>query len=74
MPCVFRLGPQAACGDLISAPVRLNGEEEKVEQTFVIKKVSYRYQYERGAYRMTGKAAVSTHPIHIPNANVCVVS
>ena len=43
----FRLGPSAACGDLISAR----------DETFVIKKVSYRYAYERGAYRMVAKGA-----------------
>ena len=29
---LFRLGPSAGCGDLISARVRLDGEAEKVEQ------------------------------------------
>jgi hypothetical protein len=53
----FRLGPSAGCGDLISARVRLGEDGEKSEQTFVIKKVSYRYEYQRGAYRMVGKAA-----------------
>ena len=54
----FRLGPTAACGDLISAPVRMDGEAEKVDQTFVIKRVSYRYEYQRGTYRMVGKGAM----------------
>ena len=53
----FRLGPSAGCGDLISARVRLDGEAAKSEQTFVIKSVSYRYAYQRGAYRMIGKGA-----------------
>ena len=54
----FRLGPSAACGDLICAPVRIDGEAEKVDQTFVIKRVSYRYEYQRGTYRMVGKGAM----------------
>ena len=54
---MFRLGPLAACGDLISARVRVEGDAEKSEQTFVIKRVSYRYSYERGRYRMVGKGA-----------------
>ena len=53
----FRLGPSAGCGDLISARVRVEGENEKSEQTFVIKKVSYRYEYMGGRYQMVGKAA-----------------
>ena len=44
----FRLGPSAACGDLISAR----------DETFVIKKVSYRYEFSRGSYRMVGKGAM----------------
>jgi len=54
---LFRLEPSAGCGDLISAPVRVDGEFEKSEQTFVIKRVAYRYEYQGGAYRMTGKRA-----------------
>ena len=53
----LRRGPSAGCGDLISARVRLGEGGEKSEQTFVIKKVSYVYEYQRGAYRMVGKAA-----------------
>ena len=51
------LGPSAACGDLISARVRIDEDAEKTEQTFVIKSVSYRYEYQKGAYRMVGKGA-----------------
>merc|ERR1719265_191944 len=40
---LFRLEPSAGCGDLISAPVRVDGEFEKSEQTFVIKRVAYQY-------------------------------
>jgi len=54
---VFRLEPSAACGDLISARVPVEGEPEKVEQAFVIKKVSYRYAYSQGGYRMVSKGA-----------------
>ena len=53
----FRLPPNAGCGDIICAPVRLDGEAEKSEQTFVIKKVSYRYAYQSGRYVMVGKEA-----------------
>ena len=54
---VFRLEPSAACGDLISARVRVDGESEKVEQPFIIKKVSYRYAYQQGSYKMVSKGA-----------------
>ena len=54
---MFRLAPTAGCGDLISARVRVEGEEAKTEQAFVIKRVSYRYAFERGSYRMVGKRA-----------------
>ena len=37
------------------ARVRVDGE--KIEQAFVIKRISYRYEYQRGAYRMVGKGA-----------------
>lgn len=50
-------GPSASCGDIISARVRLDGDTDKSEQTFVIKRVSYRYEYQRGSYRMVGKGA-----------------
>ena len=53
----FRLGPSAGCGDLISARVRLDGESEKIEQAFVIKRVSYRYEFSGGRYKMAGKGA-----------------
>ena len=53
----FKLGPSAACGDLISARVRMDDSSPKEEQTFVIKKVSYVYEFQRGAYRMVGKRA-----------------
>ena len=53
----FRLGPSAACGDLISARMRFEGESEKLDHTFVIKRVSYRYEYQGGTYRMVGKGA-----------------
>ena len=32
-------------------------DEEKTEQTFVVKRVSYAYNYIGGSYRMTGKGA-----------------
>lgn len=53
----FRLEPSAACGDLISARVRVEGESEKVEQPFIIKKVSWKYEYVQGSYRMVAKGA-----------------
>ena len=53
----FMLGPSAACGDLISARVLLDGAAEKTEQAFVIKSVSYRYEYASGGYKMVGKGA-----------------
>ena len=53
----FRLEPSAACGDLISARVRMEGESEKVEQPFIIKKVSWKYEYLQGSYRMVSKGA-----------------
>ena len=53
----FKLGPSAACGDLISARVRMDDGSPKEEQTFVIKKVSCVYEFQRGAYRMVGKRA-----------------
>ena len=43
----FRLGASAACGDMI----------QKGEQTFVIKRVAYRYELKGGQYAMTGKGA-----------------
>lgn len=43
----FRLEPGAACGDMIS----LVG----ATQAYVIKKVSYRYEYGSGGYKMVGK-------------------
>ena len=45
----FRLEPSAGCGDMIS--VRRAGSE----QAFVIKKVSYVYEYASGGYKMVGK-------------------
>ena len=49
----FRLSPNAGCGDLISAPVRAGGRGNA--HTYVIKRVSYRYSYQSGSYRMVGK-------------------
>ena len=43
----FRLARDASCGDML----------EHKDSTFVIKAVDYRYQYQRGAYRMVGKSA-----------------
>ena len=43
----FRLEPNLACGDMMMYK----------DKTFVIKKVSYRYNYIGGAYRMVGKGA-----------------
>ena len=37
--------------------MRFAGEAEKLEHTFVIERVSYRYEYQRGKYRMVGKGA-----------------
>ena len=54
---LFRLGPSAACGDLITAPLPTRDSKEDVEQTFVIKRVSYIYNYVGGSYKMTRKAA-----------------
>ena len=50
---LFRLSPNAGCGDLISAPVRTSGRSSA--HTYVIKRVSYRYAYQSGSYRMVGK-------------------
>lgn len=54
---MFRLDPKASTGDLISAPVRVEGTEEKIDQFFVIKKVEYKYKYLSGKYRMVAKGA-----------------
>lgn len=54
---VFQLDPSAGCGDLIAARVRVDGEAEKQEQAFIIKKVSYRYAYDGGSYKMVSKGA-----------------
>ena len=35
----------------------MDEDSPKEEQTFVIKKVSYLYEFQRGAYRMVGKRA-----------------
>jgi hypothetical protein len=56
----FRLEPSAACGDLISARVRVEGESEKVEQPFIIKKVSWKYEYLQGSYRMVARPRSSS--------------
>ena len=37
--------------------LRIDEDAEKTEQTFVIKKVSYRYAYQSGRYVMVGKEA-----------------
>ena len=43
----FRLGASAACGDMIQFG----------DQTFVNKRVAYRYELRGGQYAMTGKGA-----------------
>ena len=43
----FRLEPSLACGDIM----------QHKDRTYVIKKVSYLYNFVGGAYRMTGKGA-----------------
>jgi hypothetical protein len=53
---LFRLAPSAACGDIISARVTTEGGK-KVEETFVVKRISYVYRYQGGAYRMVAKGA-----------------
>ena len=42
---LFRLDPTAACGDLLVVG----------DRNYIVRKVSYRYVYTQGAYRMVGK-------------------
>ena len=43
----YRLAPNLGCGDMV----------ETSEDAFVVKRVSYRYAYRAGRYRMVGKGA-----------------
>ena len=43
----YRLAPNLGCGDMV----------ETADDTYVVKRISYRYAYSGGRYRMVGKGA-----------------
>ena len=44
---MFRLAPNLGCGDIVDLR----------DDAFVVKRISYRYAYSAGRYRMVGKGA-----------------